>query len=106
MLKYNILVLLSLPVYLLFNKKFTHLILHTVWNGKHGYKRNKLRGLSPLTNYNERETAALSAKLAPNFEDGWCDVVNVTDPYDRIHGFLDRSCYFFFQVAPHLYSRG
>jgi hypothetical protein len=27
-------------------------------------------------------------------------VVSVTDPYDRNLGFLDRSRYFFFQVAP------
>jgi hypothetical protein len=33
-------------------------------------------------------------------------VVSVTDPYGRILGFLDRSRYFFFQVAPQLYSRG
>jgi hypothetical protein len=33
-------------------------------------------------------------------------VVSVTDPYNRILGFLDRSRYFFYQVAPQLYSRG
>jgi hypothetical protein len=33
-------------------------------------------------------------------------VVSATDPYGRIHGFLDRSRYFFFQVVPQLYSRG
>jgi hypothetical protein len=32
-------------------------------------------------------------------------VVSVKDPYGRILDFLDRSCYFFFQVAPELYSR-
>jgi hypothetical protein len=31
---------------------------------------------------------------------------NVTNPYSRILGFLDRSRYYFFQVAPQLYSRG
>jgi hypothetical protein len=31
-------------------------------------------------------------------------VVSVTDPHGRILGFLDRSRYFFFQVAPQLYS--
>jgi hypothetical protein len=31
-------------------------------------------------------------------------VVSVTDPYGRNLGFLDRSRYFFFQVAPQLYS--
>jgi hypothetical protein len=33
----------------------------------------------------------LSAKLLPNFADAGCHVVSVTDPYDRILGFLDRS---------------
>jgi hypothetical protein len=28
------------------------------------------------------------------------------DPHDRILGFLDQSCYYSFQVAPQLYSRG
>jgi hypothetical protein len=42
----------------------------------------------------------------PIFADTGCRVVSVTDPYRRILGFLDRSHYFFFQVAPRLYSRG
>jgi hypothetical protein len=33
-------------------------------------------------------------------------MVSVTDPYGGILGFLDRSRYFLFQVAPQLYSRG
>jgi hypothetical protein len=33
-------------------------------------------------------------------------VVSVTDPYGRIIGFLYRSHYRFFQVAPQLYSLG
>jgi hypothetical protein len=33
-------------------------------------------------------------------------VVNVTDPFGRTLGFLDRSRCFFFQVAPQLYSGG
>jgi hypothetical protein len=40
------------------------------------------------------------------FADTGCHVVSVTDPYGRNLGFLDRSRYFFFQVAPQLYSRG
>jgi hypothetical protein len=48
----------------------------------------------------------LSAKLVSTFADSGCRVVSMTDPYDRILGFLDRSRYFFFQVAPQLYSRG
>jgi hypothetical protein len=41
----------------------------------------------------------LSAKLVPTFGDWGVPVVSVTDPYGRILGFLDRSRYFFFQVA-------
>jgi hypothetical protein len=48
----------------------------------------------------------LSAKLVPIFADRGCHVVSVTDPYGRILGFLDRSRYCLFQVAPQLYSRG
>jgi hypothetical protein len=48
----------------------------------------------------------LSVKLVPTFDDRECHVVSVTDPYCRILDFLDRSRYFFFRVAPHLYSRG
>jgi hypothetical protein len=33
-------------------------------------------------------------------------MVSSTNPYGRILGFLDRSRYDFFQVAPQLYSRG
>jgi hypothetical protein len=49
---------------------------------------------------------SLSAKLVATFADRRCHVVSVTDPYGRILDFLDQSCYFFFQVAPQLYSRG
>jgi hypothetical protein len=42
--------------------------------------------------------------LVPTFVDRVCHVVSVTDTYGRILGFLDRSRYFFFKVAPQLYS--
>jgi hypothetical protein len=48
----------------------------------------------------------LSAKLLPTFSCRGCHEVSMPDPYGRILGFLDRSCYFVFQVAPQLYSRG
>jgi hypothetical protein len=48
----------------------------------------------------------LSAKLVSTFADIGCHVVSMTDPYGRILAFLDRSPYFFFQVAPQLCSRG
>jgi hypothetical protein len=36
----------------------------------------------------------LSAKFVQTLADKGCHVVNVTDPYGRILGFLDRSRYF------------
>jgi hypothetical protein len=42
----------------------------------------------------------------PTFAVEGCHVVSVTYLYGRILGFLDLSRYFFFQVAPQLYSRG
>jgi CBS-domain-containing membrane protein len=65
--------------------------------------KTKLRVLSPRTDYTDRR---LSTKLVPTFAERGCHVVSVTDPYGRILGFLDRNRYFFFQVAPQLYSRG
>jgi hypothetical protein len=66
----------------------------------------KLRGLSPQANYTDRGPSFVSEVSANLFEDRVCCVVSVTNPYGRILGFLDRSLYYFFQVAPHLYSRG
>jgi hypothetical protein len=65
--------------------------------------KTTFRGLSPRANYTDRSTAA-SAKLVPTWSVRGCHVVSVTDPYARILCFLDRSRYFFFQVAQ-LYSR-
>jgi hypothetical protein len=48
----------------------------------------------------------LSAKLVPTFADRGCNVVSAADPYGHILSFLDRRRYFFFRVAPQLYSRG
>jgi hypothetical protein len=48
----------------------------------------------------------MSVKLVPTFADRGCRVVSATDLHGRILGFLDRSRYYFFQVAPQLYSRG
>jgi hypothetical protein len=45
----------------------------------------------------------LSVKIVPIFSDRGCHMGSVTDPYSRNLGFLDRSRYFFFQVAPKLY---
>jgi hypothetical protein len=47
----------------------------------------------------------LLAKLVPTLSDRGCRVVSATDRYGGILGFLDRSRYFFLQVAPEMYSR-
>jgi hypothetical protein len=65
---------------------------------------NKLRGLS-LQTYRPSDRR-LSGKLVPTFADRGCRVVNGTDPHSRILSFIDRCRYYFFQVAPQLYSRG
>jgi hypothetical protein len=66
--------------------------------------KNKLRNLGSLSQRaNDRR---LSAKLVPTFADGGYLLVSVTDSYGPIFGFLDRRRYFFFHVAPQLYSRG
>jgi hypothetical protein len=48
----------------------------------------------------------LVGDVSTNFCGLVCHVVSVTNPYGRILGFLDRSRYYFFQVAPQLYSPG
>jgi hypothetical protein len=50
--------------------------------------------------------SCLFSKLVSALADSGCHVVSVKNPYSRILGFLDRSRYFYFQVAPQLYSRG
>jgi hypothetical protein len=52
------------------------------------------------------ERLRLSVKLVPTSVDRGCLVVNAADPYRSNLDFLDRSRYFFFKVAPQLYSRG
>jgi hypothetical protein len=53
------------------------------------------------------ERPPLSSEVSANiFADRGCGVVSATELRGRILGFLDRSRYYFFQVAPQLYSRG
>jgi hypothetical protein len=67
----------------------------------------KLMAFSPQANYTDWSTATGQRTLVPTFVDrgvlrGQCSrtptTVNIS--------LLDQSCYFFFQVAPHLSSRG
>jgi hypothetical protein len=53
------------------------------------------------------ERPPLIGEVSANFfADRGCRVVNATDLHGRILGFQDPSRYFFFKVAPQLYSRG
>jgi hypothetical protein len=54
----------------------------------------KLHGLSPRANYTDRATAACWRSDCQLLRIEGCHVVSVTDPYDRILDFLDRSRYF------------
>jgi hypothetical protein len=56
--------------------------------------KTKLHGLSPRANYTDQATAACGRSDCQLFADRGCHVDSVTDPYGRILGFLDRSCYF------------
>jgi hypothetical protein len=65
----------------------------------------KLRGRSPQANYTDRATAACRRNRQP------LRVESVAWSAQRIPtavnlGFLDRSLYFYIQVAPQLSSRG
>jgi hypothetical protein len=57
-------------------------------------KKKKLHGLSPRANYTDRATAACRRSDCQLLRIEGCHVVSVTDPYDRILGFLDRTRYF------------
>jgi hypothetical protein len=48
----------------------------------------------------------LSTKLVPAFADRGCHVVSVANLHSRNFDFIDRSRYYFFQVAPQMSSRG
>jgi hypothetical protein len=61
--------------------------------------KKNLRGFGPLAKYADRATPLLG-EVVPTFADRGCCVVSATDPPGHILGFLDRSRYYFFQVAP------
>jgi hypothetical protein len=80
--------------------------LHGTWRWrKVPTKKRTLRGFGPLANYAERATAAVG-EVVLTFADRGCCVVSATDPPGRSLGFLDRSRYYFFQVALQLSSQG
>jgi hypothetical protein len=52
------------------------------------------------------ERPPLVGEVTAKFSDRGCRMVSATKLYGRIFGFLDRSRYYFVQVAPQLYSGG
>jgi hypothetical protein len=72
----------------------------------HTTKKTELRGLSPWANYTNRATAACRRsyfQLLRMQGATWSAWRIPAAVWGRILGFLDRSRYFFFQVAPQLY---
>jgi hypothetical protein len=65
---------------------------------------NAVARVRELTMLNER--SLLVGEVSANVCRWRCHVVSVTELYDRNLCFLDRSRYYFFLVAPQLYSRG
>jgi hypothetical protein len=62
---------------------------------------------SPQENYTDRTTATCRQNLVPTFVDrGVSRGQRGGTPTAVNFSFIDRSLYFFFQVAPHLSSRG
>jgi hypothetical protein len=69
------------------------------------YKKNSVASVRERTIPTERPPSV--SEVSSNFfKLEGANVVSVTNPYGRILGFLDRSRYYCFQVAPQLYSRG
>jgi hypothetical protein len=65
----------------------------------------KLNSMASVREWTIPSDQCLSDKLLSTFADRGCYVVNIMDPNSCILGFLDWSHYYFFQVAPQLYSR-
>jgi hypothetical protein len=66
----------------------------------HNTEHFMLWDITPCSLFYYCYTDRAAAKLSSTFADRGCHVVSVTDIYDRILGFLDRSRYFLFQVVP------
>jgi hypothetical protein len=93
------------------NLRIQHTLSICLWNVSLSWwlfsnTRITLKNTPWLESENELYRPSLSTKLVPTFEVRGCYVVSVTDPYGLNLGFLDGSRYYFFPVAPQLYSRG
>jgi hypothetical protein len=82
-------------------------ILATVMEQTHTHRHTHTHTVAWVRERTILSDRRLTARLVPTFAGRGCRVVSVAeDPLGRDLGFLDRSRYFFFQVAPQLYSRG
>jgi hypothetical protein len=70
------------------------------------YKKNTLHGFYSVSELYRSSGSRLSAKLAPTFADIKSSQSAQQVPTSVNLGFVDRSRYFFVQVAPQLSSRG
>jgi hypothetical protein len=52
------------------------------------------------------ERSLLVGEVSAKFADRGSRVISATESHGHILGFLDRSRYYFFEIAPQLYSRG
>jgi hypothetical protein len=78
-------------------------LLHVTVTGSAGYNlTNSVAIICERTVPTEQ--APLVGDVMPTFADTGCCVVSPTDPCGRILGFIDRSRYVSFLVAPQLYS--
>jgi hypothetical protein len=81
-------------------QRIKHFISHNGWTFEHNNSVPLVRKRTIPT-----ERPPLVGEVQ-SFADIECLVVSAADPHGRILGFLDRSRYISFQVAPQLYSRG
>jgi hypothetical protein len=63
-------------------------------------------GPKPVSELYQQSDHRMLEKLVPIFAERGYYMVSAADPYGHILAFPDWSRYFFFQVAPQLYSRG
>jgi hypothetical protein len=70
--------------------------------GEHTNKKQTpwRKSASELCRPSDRRLSAKLVLITEIIEDRGCYVDSMTNPYGRILGFLDRSRYFFFKVAP------
>jgi hypothetical protein len=76
-----------------------HLLEREYYRLKHKLATDYFKAASELYRPSDRR---ISKKLVPAFKDSECRTVSATNSYSSILGFLNRSCYFFFHVAPQL----